>query len=152
SARAVRARRLRRVSQRRSPDDLRRASMNERGRRGHSTRMNTKTVLGAFAIALTLASAARADEAAPLVDLDVRAPGFDVAVLRARLAVSLGQGVSAPGLGATIHLFVTEIDGKIIVGLSQGARQVTRQVELSKDHAVAEETLELLLVAMMRQE
>ncbi|HEX4514356.1 MAG TPA: hypothetical protein VH054_12490 [Polyangiaceae bacterium] len=123
--------------------------MNERRGRGHSTRM--KTVLATFAMACALASTARADEA-PLVDLDVQAPGFDVVALRARLAVSLAQNVSAPGLGAGIHLFVTEINGKIIVGLSQGTRQVTRQVELSSDHAVAVETLELLLVAMMRQE
>jgi len=126
--------------------------MNERRRGGHSTRMKTTTVLGAIAIVLTFASAARADETTPIVDLDVQAPGFDVVTLRARLSASLGRGVSAPGLGAAIHLFVTEINGKIIVGLSQGTRQVTRQVELSRDHAVAEETLELLLVAMMRRE
>ena len=130
--------------------------MNDRGGRGHFRRMKTKTFLGAFAIAFGVgcfgASAAGADESAAVVDLDVQAPGFDVVTLRARLSVALGQGVSAPGLGAAIHLFVTEINGKVIVGLSQGTRQVTRQVELSKDHAVAEETLELLLVAMMRRE
>ncbi len=125
--------------------------MNERCARGHSTPMKTKTILAAFAMAFALTSTARADDA-PLVDLDVQAPGFDVVALRARVAISLGQSVGVPGLGAGIHLFVTEINGKIIVGLSQGARQVTRQVELSSDHAVAAETLELLLVAMMRQE
>jgi hypothetical protein len=115
--------------------------------------MKTKTALVALAIAFFGASTARAGEAAPpIIDLDVRAPGFDVVALRAKLTASLGQAVGVPGLGASIHLFVTEINGKVIVGLSQGTRQVTRQVELSADHAVAEETLELLLVAMTRQE
>jgi len=129
--------------------------MNEARGRGHSCRMKTKTALAAclaFLGVLGVASVARADDGAPAIDLDIRAPGFDVAALRAKLTVSLGQAVGVPGLGAAIHLFVTEINGKIIVGLSQGTRQVTRQVELSTDHAVAEETLELLLVAMTRQE
>ena len=112
--------------------------------------MKTKTMILAFALAFGSAWQARADE--PAIDLDVQAPGFDATALRARLAADLGLTVVAPGLGAKAHLFVTEINGKIIVGLSQGTRQVTRQVELSSEHAVAAETLELLLVAMMRHE
>src|SRR5258708_26262056 len=114
--------------------------MNEPRRRGHSSRMKTKVALAAFALAFGLASTARAEAGVIAVDLDIQAPGFDVVALRGRLAVALGRSVSAPGLGAAIHLFVTEINGKIIVGLSQGTRQVTRQVELSSDHVVAEET------------
>ena len=125
--------------------------MNERGARGHSSRMKTKPMLATFALAFALCTSARADDAVS-VDLDVQAPGFDVVALRAHLAASIGRTVSAPGLGAEVHLFVTEINGKIIVGLSQGTRQVTRQVELSPDHAIAVETLELLLAAMLRQE
>ncbi len=44
------------------------------------------------------------------------------------------------------------MNGKVIVGISDGPRQVTRQVDLPVDRAVAEETLELLLTAMTRTE
>ncbi len=103
-------------------------------------------------VAAALLCSSNAHAADVAIDLDIQAPGFDVIALRARLSADLGEAVAAPGQGASIHLFVTEINGKLVVGISQGSRQVTRQIELPANHAVAEETLELLLAAMTRSE
>ncbi len=109
-----------------------------------------KTTALAILTLLALESSAWADSAT--IDLDVRAPGFDAATLRGRLSVDLGEPVVAPTETASVHLLVTESNGRYVVGITIGDRQVTRQIVLSADRAVAEETLELVLAAMMRTE
>jgi hypothetical protein len=86
------------------------------------------------------------------IDLDVRAPGFDVEAVRAALSVDLARPVLPPTPNARVHLFVMEVDGALVVGIREGAREVTRRITLSNDPAIAQETLELVLAAMTRSE